>query len=228
MTQENTELGGPDLTQGVEIATVPDGTGLLGHTRGEAVLLIRRGDEMFAIGATCTHYGAPLVDGLVVGDTIRCPWHHACFSVTTGEALRAPALNAVSCWRVERRGNIAYVKERRERSQPRVLGPAAGIADSVVIVGGGAAGNAAAETLRREGYSGHVTMLSVDTSLPCDRPNLSKGYLAGVASEETNLLRSAEFYNEHKIDLHLGVRVAAIDIRNGRVEMAGGARHAFG
>ena len=227
MNQENTELGGPDLTQGVDVLTVPDGTMLLGHARGEAVLLIRRGDEMFAIGATCTHYGAPLVDGLIVGDTVRCPWHHACFSVTTGEALRAPALNPVSCWRVERRGNIAYVKEQ-ERSQPRVLGPAAGITDSIVIVGGGAAGNAAAETLRREGYSGHVTMLSADVSLPCDRPNLSKGYLAGVASEESNLLRSAQFYNEQKIDLHLGGRVAAIDIHNGRVEMADGAQHAFG
>src|SRR4029079_9079057 len=212
-------LGGPDLTQGVDVLTVPDGTMLLGHARGEAVLLIRRGDEMFAIGATCTHYGAPLVDGLIVGDTVRCPWHHACFSVTTGEALRAPALNPVSCWRVERRGNIAYVKEQ-ERSQPRVLGPAAGITDSIVIVGGGAAGNAAAETLRREGYSGHVTMLSADVSLPCDRPNLSKGYLAGVASEESNLLRPTQFYSEHKIDLRLGARVAALDIHNGYVEMA--------
>jgi NADPH-dependent 2,4-dienoyl-CoA reductase/sulfur reductase-like enzyme len=105
---------------------------------------------------------------------------------------------------------------------------AAGIADSVVIVGGGAAGNAAAETLRREGYSGQVMMLSADLSLPCDRPNLSKGYLAGVASEGSNLLRPAQFYNEHKIDLRLGARVAAIDIHNGNVEMADGARHAFG
>jgi len=228
MNQENTELGGPDLTQGVEILTIPDGTMLLGHARGEAVLLIRRDDEMFAIGATCTHYGAPLVGGLIVGDTVRCPWHHACFSVTTGEALRAPALNPVSCWRVERRGSMVYVKERRERYQPPLHWPAAGIADSVVIVGGGAAGNAAAETLRREGYSGHVTMLSADVSLPCDRPNLSKGYLAGMATEESNLLRSAQFYDEHKIDLHLGGRVAAIDIHNGRVEMADGPRHAFG
>lgn len=227
MNQENTELGGPDLTQGIEISTVPDRT-MLGRAHGEAVLLIRHDDEMFAIGATCTHYGAPLVGGLLVGDTVRCPWHHACFRVTTGEALRAPALNPVSCWSVEQRGGIAYVKERRERSEPPVHWPAAGIADSVTIVGGGAAGNAAAEMLRREGYSGHVTMLSADDSLPCDRPNLSKGYLAGAASEETNLLRPAQFYKEHKIDLRLGVRVNAIDIHNGHVEMADGVRHAFG
>jgi nitrite reductase/ring-hydroxylating ferredoxin subunit len=73
MNQEDTESGGPDLTQGVEVLTVPEGAMLLGHARGEAVLLIRRGDEMFAIGAMCTHYGAPLVSGLIVGDTVRCP-----------------------------------------------------------------------------------------------------------------------------------------------------------
>jgi apoptosis-inducing factor 3 len=146
----------------------------------------------------------------------------------SGEALRAPALNPVSCWRVERHGSMVYVKERRERSRPQMHWSAAGVADSVIIVGDGAAGNAAAETLRREGYSGHVTMLSADVSLPCDRPNLSKGYLAGVTPEESNLLRSTQFYNEHKIDLHLGGRVAAIDINNGRVEMADGRRHAFG
>ena len=228
MNEQNAELVGPDLAQGIEIASVPDGTMLLGHARGEAVLLIRRGHKIFALGATCTHYGAPLVDGLLVEDTVRCPWHHACFSMTSGDAVRAPALNPVSCWHVELRAGMAYVKEKRERTPPQVHWHDAGIADSVVIVGGGAAGNAAAETLRREGYSGQVTMLSADVSLPCDRPNLSKGYLAGVASEESNLLRSAQFYNDHKIDLRLGARVAAIDIHNGNVEMADGARHAFG
>ncbi|MGH7576783.1 MAG: Rieske 2Fe-2S domain-containing protein, partial [Longimicrobiales bacterium] len=80
---------GPDLTRGVPIESVPEGIGLLGHADGEPVLLMRRADELFAIGATCTHYGAPLSDGLAVDDTVRCPWHHACFSLRTGEALRA-------------------------------------------------------------------------------------------------------------------------------------------
>ena len=81
--------------------TIPDGTMLLGHAQGEPVLLARRGDELFAIGAICTHYGAPLEQGLLDGDTVRCQWHHACFSLRTGEALRAPALDPVSHWRVE-------------------------------------------------------------------------------------------------------------------------------
>jgi NADPH-dependent 2,4-dienoyl-CoA reductase/sulfur reductase-like enzyme/nitrite reductase/ring-hydroxylating ferredoxin subunit len=214
---------------------------LLGHAQGEPVLLARRGDELFAIGAICTHYGAPLEMGLLVGDTVRCPWHHACFSLRTGAALRAPALDPVSRWRVEEVRDLArqftsveqrvgavYVREKLESAAPHSHSPTAGTPESVVIVGGGAAGNAAAETLRREGYAGRITMLSADGSLPCDRPNLSKGYLAGAASEESNLLRPARFYKEHDIDLRLGARVAAIDIGSGRVELADGSRHAYG
>ena len=238
MSEEKAKLEGPDLTQGVELSTVPDGTMLLGHARGEPVLLVRRGDELFAIGAICTHYGAPLEQGLLVGDTVRCPWHHACFSLRTGEALRAPALDPVSCWRVEEVRDLArqftpveqrigavYVREKQSR-QPSSA--AHGNRITVVIVGGGAAGNAAAETLRHEDYSSRITMLSADESIPCDRPNLSKGYLAGVASDESNLLRSAKFYKDHKIDLHLGARVAAIDIRSRYVELADGSRHSYG
>ena len=99
-----TELTGPDLKQGISIDELADGAMLGGHADGEAVLLVRRGGDIHAIGATCTHYGGPLAEGLVEGDTVRCPWHHACFSLRTGEALRAPALNPIACWRVERAG----------------------------------------------------------------------------------------------------------------------------
>jgi len=238
MSEEKTKLSGPDLTQGVDLATIPDGTMLLGHARGEPVLLARRGDEVFAIGAICTHYGAPLEQGLLVGDAVRCPWHHACFSLRTGEALRAPALNPVSHWRVEEVRDLArqftpveqrvgavYVREKLMRQSPPAVDDNR---ITVVIVGGGAAGNAAAETLRREGNASRITMLSADESMPCDRPNLSKGYLAGTASDESNLLRSAKFYKDHKIDLHLGARVAAVDVANRYVELANGRRYAYG
>jgi len=241
MNDAKTGLSGPDLAQGIELSTIPDGTMLLGHACGEPVLLVRRGTDVFAIGAVCTHYGAPLIEGLLVGDTVRCPWHHACFSLQTGEALRAPALDPVARWRVEAVRDRArqftpvdqpvgavYVREKLGSADSRPSSSAVGMPRSVVIVGGGAAGNSAAETLRREGYPGRLTMLSADDSLPSDRPNLSKGYLAGTASEESNLLRSAKFYKDHEIDLHLGARVAAIDIGNGRVELADGSRHAYG
>ena len=240
MSEEKAKLSGPDLTQGVELSTIPDGTMLLGHAHGEPVVLVRRGDELFAIGALCTHYGAPLEQGLLVGDTVRCPWHHACFNLRTGEALRAPARDPVSRWRVEevrdrarqftpveQRVGAVYVREKLESADRQPASREPDMPGSVVIVGGGAAGNAAAETLRREGYPGRITMLSADESVPCDRPNLSKGYLAGTASEESNLLRPAKFYREHEIDLHLGARVAAIDVRTGHVELADGSRHAY-
>jgi apoptosis-inducing factor 3 len=103
MSEEKTKLAGPDFAQGVPISTVTEGAMLLGHTQGKPVILARRGEECVAIGAVCTHYNGPLAEGLLVDDTVRCPWHHACFSLRTGEALRAPALNPVSCWRVQQR-----------------------------------------------------------------------------------------------------------------------------
>jgi len=240
MSEEKTELSGPDLTQGVELATVPDGGMLLGHAHGEPVLLARRGDEVFAIGAICTHYGAPLEQGLLVRDTVRCPWHHACFSLRTGEALRAPALDPVSRWLVEDVRDVArqftpvetrvaavYVRKKLERVARHSCSPAAGTPESVVIVGGGAAGNAAAEALRREGYAGRVTMLSADESMPCDRPNLSKGFLSDAASDDSNLLRSSKFYKDHEIALHLSARVTTIDTSGRQVQLADGSRHAY-
>jgi apoptosis-inducing factor 3 len=223
----NDTLAGPDLTKGITVSAIADGSMLLGHARGEPVLLVRRGAECFAIGATCTHYGAPLADGLLVGDTVRCPWHHACFSLRTGEALRAPALDPVTSWHVEQRDGSVYVGAKRERTEPPALRAQAGIPERVVIVGGGAAGNAAAEMLRRLGFSGRIIMFSADSSTPCDRPNLSKGFLSGAAAAEAIPLRTAAFYEEHRIELKLDARVARIDTASRHVELADGTRHAY-
>ena len=174
----------------------------------EPVLLARRGDELFAVGSKCPHYGGPLAEGLMVGETVRCPWHHACFSLRSGEVLRAPARDPLPRWRVEVSDGIAYARERIER-QPRPTLGSTPVPESVVIIGGGPAGNMAAETLRDEGYAGPITMLSADTALPADRPNLSKDYLAGRAPEEWTLLRSADFYQENAIDVRLNTRVDA-------------------
>ena len=228
MNEVKPELSGPDLVQGIALSTIADGAMLLGHAHGEAALLARRGDELFAIGNACTHYGAPLNEGLLVDDTVRCPWHHAFFSLRTGAAVRAPALNPVSCWRVEQRDGTVYVRERIESTGQQATTPAAtGVPRSIVIVGGGAAGNAAAEMLRIEGYRGRVTLLSADESLPYDRPNLSKGYLAGSASAESNPLRSWDFYKQNNIDVKLRARVATIDPASRHVELVDGSRYAY-
>lgn len=219
------ELSGPNLTDGILATDLGDGQMLLGHAEGEGVLLARRGDEVFAVGASCSHYGGPLAEGLLVGDTVRCPWHHACFSLRTGEVLAAPALNPLACWDVEQRGERLYVlgKSKRRREAVTVR---SGLA-SVVIIGGGAAGLAAAETLRREGYAGPLTVLSADQAAPVDRPNLSKDYLAGTAPEEWIPLRSPEFFAEQQISLQLQTRVASIDVDGKRVLTEGGASYDY-
>src|SRR5215470_6881450 len=149
MATAQTNPAGPDLAQGVPVENLGDASMLAGHVGEEPVLLVRRGDDFFAVSATCSHYGGPLAEGLVVADTVRCPWHHACFSLRTGEALGAPAFNPVSCWRVEQRDGKAYVRERIESTQTsRKYRGALSASERVVIIGGGAAGFAAAEMLR--------------------------------------------------------------------------------
>ena len=211
MTHEPATPRGPDLTLGVAPADLEDGK-LLGHVGEHDVLLVRSGPEVFAVGARCTHYNGPLAEGLVVGDTIRCPWHHASFDLRTGEALRAPALQPISCWAVERSDHKIFVRERRAQPKPGPRGKrTASDPDKIVIVGGGAAAFAAAEMLRREQYKNSIVILSEDAAPPIDRPNLSKDYLAGNATEDWLPLRPDAFYAENDIDLRLETHVAGID-----------------
>jgi NADPH-dependent 2,4-dienoyl-CoA reductase/sulfur reductase-like enzyme/nitrite reductase/ring-hydroxylating ferredoxin subunit len=169
-----------DFKQGVAFTEIADGGMLAGEFEGEAVLIARRGDELFAIGATCTHYGGPLAEGLFAGHEVRCPWHHACFDLRTGEAMRAPALMPVACYTVERRGDQVVITGKKETSPEKVKVPPS--LRSIGIIGSGPAGNAAAEMLRRRGFEGAVTLIGAED--PIDRPNLSKEYLAGHAPEE--------------------------------------------
>lgn len=218
------QLSGPDLERGVPAGSVVEGQPLLGHAFGEAVLLARQGEEIFAVSASCPHYGGPLAEGLQVGGQIRCPWHHATFDLRTGAVLRAPAINPLSCYTVARAGGEVKVTERRpSTAAPRGDGP-----KSVVIVGAGAAGHAAAETLRSEGYGGPVTLLGADESEPYDRPNLSKDYLSGSAPEEWIPLRPREAYAEKNIALRTGATVVGIDPERRVVVLSDGTSLSYG
>jgi len=230
MSAETSKPSGPDLAQGIPLDELADGGMIGGHVGDDPVLLARRGDEFFAIGSSCSHYGGPLADGLVVADTVRCPWHHARFSLRTGEAVGAPAFNPVSCWRVQKGDGKAWVREKIEPpTQRRADTERSGNegAERVVIVGGGAAAFATAEMLRREGFAGSVTLLSSDEAAPYDRPNCSKDYLAGNAPEDWIPLKPPEFYREHAIDIALGTDVTGIDIKARQVAIAGGRNMAF-
>src|SRR5438105_24641 len=149
MADSPPKLTGPDLGAGIDVKTIESGKSLLGHANGEAVLLARVGDEFFAIGATCSHYGGPLAEGAIDGDTVRCPWHHACFSLRNGDALRAPALNPLPCFAVTRDGTRVRVGEKQERDPLAEIGARRGLgsgsAGPIVVIGAGAAGAAACE-----------------------------------------------------------------------------------
>jgi len=212
--------GGPDLTLGVLLADFTESK-LLGHVGDDEVLLVQVGAEIIGIDPYCSHYHGPLAEGLVVDNTIRCPWHHACFSLRTGEAIRPPALGPLSKWQVEREEEKLFVRRRIET--PRVAVSRVPFEPKrIVIVGGGAAGFAAAEMLRHEGYANAITMLSDDTAAPVDRPNLSKDYLAGQAPEDWMPLRPENFYAQAGIDLRLNTPVVSIDPKGRSVQLANG------
>jgi apoptosis-inducing factor 3 len=220
-----------DLKAGIPIAALAEDGIISGHVDGEDAILVRRGTNYYAVGALCTHYHAALAKGLIVENTIRCPQHHACFNLRTGEALAAPALDPIACWRVEVIHDKVFVREKLDPEKAAIdstIVPPPKIPTSVVIVGGGAAALAAADMLRRSGYSGPLTMVSADDVAPYDRPNLSKDFLAGTAPEEWMPLRSAQYYIDLKIDLLLNQSVTAIDTARRVVTLDNGRHLAYG
>jgi apoptosis-inducing factor 3 len=221
MGGQSSELQGPDLAQGVEFDSLRPGQPLLGHAAGEAVVVVRQGDQVFATGATCSHYGGPLAEGLVVGDTIRCPWHHACFSLKTGEALWGAALLPVACYQVERQGPLIKIGKKRE-PELKSVPSAARAPKRVVILGAGAAGAACAEMLRAEGYTGAVTLIGAEDPGPVDRPNLSKDFLAGSAPEEWTALGGPGRYREIGVELMPNDPVRALNVRELSVHLKSG------
>ena len=216
---------GPDLLAGIPASDLKDGAMLQGHVGGEPVLLARSGGKLRAVDALCTHYHGALADGLLADGKVHCPLHHACFDLATGEALHAPAIDPLACWPVEERGATIFVGEKRlaRPARPRkTSGP-----EKIVILGGGGAGFAAAEKLRRDGYDKSLIMVSADEARPIDRPNLSKDYLAGNAPEEWMPLRPDEFYSDNGIELKLGAEAIAIERGKKEVRFADGAALAY-
>lgn len=215
---------GPDLAQGAPLADIPPGGVLQGRFGEETVLLSRSGDAVFAVAGACSHYGGPLAEGLIRDGTVRCPWHHACFDLKTGEALAAPAFAPLQTFQVEVIDGVAFVREAD--AAPRTTVPSRPASDParILIVGGGAAGFAAADKLRRLGFAGDLTLVSADDRAPYDRPNLSKDFLAGSAPDEWMPLKDEAYYAERAIALRLGVEVGQIDVAAHDVVTTAGER----
>ncbi len=190
MADNQSPPAGPDLALGVSPDDFKNDM-LLGHVGEDDVLLVRAGSEIFAIDAHCSHYHGPLADGLVTGHDVRCPWHHACFDLRTGEAVRAPALSPLSVLegRAARRPHLRHAKARRRRKRRRRRPMRRSASSSSA---------AARPALPRPRCCGatamaaSITMLSNDSAPPVDRPNLSKDYLAGSAPEDWMPLRPDE------------------------------------
>jgi NADPH-dependent 2,4-dienoyl-CoA reductase/sulfur reductase-like enzyme/nitrite reductase/ring-hydroxylating ferredoxin subunit len=243
VSEQPDALTGPDLEKGVGISSVGAGQMIAGHAFGEPVLLVHVEQSWFAVGAKCTHYGGPLAEGALAGETIRCPWHHACFELRNGAASHAPALNDLPCYDIALENDIVRVSGRRTGGQlhgrgkqargsrapekvvleaPPITGPS-----SVLIIGAGAAGNACAEMLRREGYRGPVTLVDGDRDAPYDRPNLSKDFLAGHAPEDWLPLHPKEFFEAQRLEILSGVRALSIDAKARTVRLSDGSTRSY-
>ena len=227
-----TELTGPDFVAGIPLASLDVGAMIQGHAFGAPVLLVRRKESIEAVGAYCTHYGAPLVDGVVDGDTIRCPLHHACFNLRSGRALHAPAFDSLPRWSVEVRDEAVFVVAPIEWVESATVANAnsatgdttrdTSSTSRMIIIGGGAAGDAAAAMLREQGYTGTLAMLSADQHAPGDRPNYSKGTISGTVAMDFNFVRPSGFYEAHNIDLRLNTSVKSVDTTDRTVQLANG------
>lgn len=190
------------------------------------ILLARAGERFYAVSAVCPHYGAPLAEGVLCGTRIVCPWHHAAFNVVNGDLEEPPALDALVSFAVRVEGEhilVSVPEETPDRRTPTMVtcDPAAD-SRQFVIIGAGAAGYAAAQTLREEGFRGNVVMITREHRTPYDRPNLSKDYLQGHAEPEWMPLRPDEFFNEHGIKLVLDREVSRVDAHAKTITFEGG------
>jgi NADPH-dependent 2,4-dienoyl-CoA reductase/sulfur reductase-like enzyme/nitrite reductase/ring-hydroxylating ferredoxin subunit len=178
------------------------------------VLLARVAGNCYALAAHCTHYGAPLAEGYLSGDRIVCPWHHACFNARNGNLEEPPALDSLAAFPIRIEGEEIFVDLPAETADRRMPEMATGDASSddrtFAIVGGGAAGYTAAQTLREVAFKGRIVMVTPENRPPYDRPNLSKDYLQGTAEVEWMPLRQEDFYEQHEIEVLSGEKVESV------------------
>ncbi|KAF5915608.1 hypothetical protein HPG69_015228, partial [Diceros bicornis minor] len=180
------------------------------------VLLVKDNGEFHALGHKCPHYGAPLVKGVLSRGRVRCPWHGACFNISTGDLEDFPGLDSLHKFQVKIEKEKVYVRaskqalqlQRRTKVMAKCISPSAGHSGStnVLIVGAGAAGLVCAETLRQEGFSDRIVLCTLDRHPPYDRPKLSK--------PEQLALRPKEFFRAYGIEVLMEAQVVTVDVRN--------------
>jgi apoptosis-inducing factor 3 len=216
---------GPDLSAGLKTTGLPDGTLLGGSIDGRPVVLVNDGGRICAFAGKCTHLGAPLKDGILVDGQLRCPWHHARFSLETGQAVAAPAFRPIDAFQVARRGDRLFVTKAIDQNDGS--SQTSGKLPAIVIVGGGAAGFACGELLSRSGFGASVTIVSDDPDPPYDRTFCSKQYLVGQSSRDDCFLEGANFPSANGAVLEIPRRVTALHLDAKQIELDDGERIAF-
>ncbi|XP_072397902.1 apoptosis-inducing factor 3-like [Diabrotica undecimpunctata] len=188
-----------------ELKTFPLGNG--------EVLLVKQNNVISALGSKCTHYEAPLVKGALGNGRIRCPWHGACFKISTGDIEEFPGLDSLPCYQVTIEGENVKVRAKKNDliSNKRIkpMGGKLGTTeDSIVIIGGGPAAETCAETLRQEKFGGSITMICKENFLPYDRVRLSKDMGLDIKTAE---FRSEDFYQTYNINVLKGIDATEVD-----------------
>jgi apoptosis-inducing factor 3 len=216
---------GPDLSAGIKASDLPEGSLFGGSMDGEPIVLANDGGRICAFAGKCTHLGAPLKDGILVDGQLRCPWHHARFSLETGEAIGAPAFRPLERYQVDRRGDRLFVTKSAARSGSQ--NRSSEMLPAIVIIGGGAAGFACAELLSRSGFGHRVTVVSDDPDPPYDRTSCSKQYLIGLSSRDECFLKGVNFPSADGAVLKISRQVKSVHLDEKEVELDDGERVAF-
>ncbi|KAI6025583.1 hypothetical protein F5J12DRAFT_808951 [Pisolithus orientalis] len=193
------------------------------------VVVYRLGDAVHATSAFCTHYGAPLVKGVLAADgRVVCPWHGACFNICTGDIEDAPAPSALYSFKthiadgkVLVTADVTRTLKANASRPPKLLSAGAVPAcKGVVIIGGGAGAFHAIESLREHGYSGSITVLSKEMYAPIDRTKLSKALITNPAKIEWR--SASDLKIRYGTTLRLGVTVTSVDTSTKQVIFEGG------
>ena len=202
-----------DIAEGALVA-VPAGE--------ETVLLARVGGKIHAVGRKCPHYEEKLEKGALFGTQLVCKSHFARMDITTGRVIAPPAYNDLPVYPVKVQAGEVWIGPVIKPSFPKPKSPLGSDPRVFVIVGAGAAGNMAAETLRRQGFAGRIVMITGETERPYDRPNLSKDFITGKIGEDWLPLHGSKFYPAQGIELMTGRNVVSLDTPAKTVTLEGG------
>ncbi|UYV77206.1 AIFM3 [Cordylochernes scorpioides] len=186
------------------------------------VLVVKDGENISVLGSKCTHYGAPLVNGIYSNGQIRCPWHGACFNSKTGDIEEYPGLDCLPTYTVLRSDDNICIESPKEgivQKRERPLSKKTTDSKTIVLIGSGAAAETCLETLRQEGFDGKIIMISKDQHLPYDRPKLSKSMESKISAIQ---LRPDEYYDKAEVDLQLEKTVTSVDPASKSVELSNG------